>query len=239
MSASYSIGWDVGGWNCDGNRRSRDAIVILDSALNVVGKPYRGNLRECISAANTTSDWLQALFAKCDAKLPEGMPSVVMGIDAALGFSDEFIGLVTRQGCVEPNDVSGMNPYLFRYTERHLFARGWRPLSPVKDMIGSQATKAMHVLAKFAPEVESCGVWTDKHGFRVIETYPTVCRETAVVKKLLAGCRPLGDDDRDDALVCAAIAHLFATDRGSLEVPDHHVSQNEGWIWVSRTGGVQ
>jgi len=27
---AYSIGWDVGGWNCDHNATSRDAIVILN-----------------------------------------------------------------------------------------------------------------------------------------------------------------------------------------------------------------
>jgi hypothetical protein len=26
----FCIGWDVGGWNCDHNPNSRDAIVILD-----------------------------------------------------------------------------------------------------------------------------------------------------------------------------------------------------------------
>ena len=53
-------------------------------------------------------------------------------------------------------------------------------------MIGSQATKGMHVLAKFAPQIESCGVWTDG-GFRAIETYPTACRNTKVIKTLLHG----------------------------------------------------
>ena len=31
--AYFSIGWDVGGWNCDKNQRSRDAIVILNPDL--------------------------------------------------------------------------------------------------------------------------------------------------------------------------------------------------------------
>ena len=45
---SFFIGWDVGGWNCDNNSNSRDAIVILDDDLTLVGKPWRGNLRESI-----------------------------------------------------------------------------------------------------------------------------------------------------------------------------------------------
>ncbi len=232
-SPSFFIGWDVGGWNCDKNGKSRDAIVILDDTLAIVGQPWRGNLRECIATAITTSDWLKALFENCNEKIPEGRVSVTMAIDTPLGFSDEFVGLITRQGCVEPDERSGMNRYLFRQTERYLFDRGLKPLSAIKDMIGSQATKGMHVLAKFAPKIESCGVWTDGLGFRAIETYPAACRDTPEVKKLLKGCKTLGHVDKDDARVCAVVAHLFATKRDTLEEPDDTVPSSEGWIWVT------
>ena len=36
----FFIGWDVGGWNCDRNRSSRDAIVILDTERRIVGTPW-------------------------------------------------------------------------------------------------------------------------------------------------------------------------------------------------------
>lgn len=233
-SPSFFIGWDVGGWNCDKNGKSRDAIVILDDTMAIVGQPWRGNLRECIAAATTTSDWLNALFAKCKAELPAGVVAVTMAIDTPLGLSDEFVALIARQGCVEPNETSGLNRYLFRHTERHLFERGLKPLSAIKDMIGSQATKGMHVLARFAKQIESCGVWTDGYGFRAIETYPTACRNTPAVKKLLKGSKPLGHDDKDDAHVCAVVAHLFATDRDTLEEPDDTAPISEGWIWVTK-----
>jgi len=231
-ASSFSIGWDVGGWNCDKNGKSRDALVILDATLAMVGQPWRGNLRECIAAATTTTDWLRALFAKCQAELPVEAVAVTMAIDTPLGFSDEFVALITRHGGVEPNETSGLNRYLFRHTERHLFDRGLKLLSAVKDMIGSQATKGMHVLAKFAPQIESCGVWTNGHGFRAIETYPTACQNTPAMKKLLQGSPPLGHDDDDDARVCAVVAHVFATQRGALENPDGTVPSSEGWIWV-------
>lgn len=229
---SFSIGWDVGGWNCDRNGHSRDAIVILDETLTIVGQPWRGNLRECIATATTTSDWLKALFAQCQAEFPAGAVAVTMAIDTPLGFSDEFVALITRLGGVEPHATSGLNRYLFRHTERHLFERGLKPLSAIKDMIGSQATKGMHVLTKFAPKIESCGVWTDGHGFRAIETYPTACRNSPAVKALLQGSQPLGHDDKDDARVCAVVAHLFTTQRRALESPDEKVPSSEGWIWV-------
>lgn len=233
-STSFFLGWDVGGWNCDKNGSSRDAIVILDDALALVGQPWRGNLRECITIATTTNEWLKGLFAKCKAEFPVGAMSMTLAIDTPLGFSDEFVALITRQGCVEVSVTSGLNRYLFRHTERHLFDRGLRPLSAIKDMIGSQATKGMHVLGKFAPKIESCGVWTDGCGFLVIETYPTACRDAPEITRLLKGSNTLGHIDIDDARVCALVAYLFATERSKLEGPDENVSNSEGWIWVSK-----
>jgi predicted nuclease with RNAse H fold len=232
MAPSFFIGWDVGGWNCDKNNKSRDAIVILDAALTIVGEPWRGNLRECITNASTTNDWLKALFTRCDARFPEETLPVTMAIDTPLGFSEEFVALVTRQGCIEPGEVSGRNRYLFRHTERHLFAQGRKPLSAIKDMIGSQATKGMHVLAKFAPRVETCGVWTDGYGLRVIETYPAACRKTKVMRMLLKSHKLLDNDDEEDAHICALVAHLFTSDHGMLEGPAATVPRSEGWIWV-------
>lgn len=234
MPPTFFIGWDVGGWNCDTNNKSRDAIVILDSKLTIVGSPWRGNLRECINTATTTRDWLKALFAKSDTEYLEELLPFTMAIDTPLGFSDEFVGLVNQRNYVEPDAISGLNHYLFRHTERHLFQQGLKPLSAVKDMIGSQATKGMHVLAKFAPQIESCGVWTDGAGFRVIETYPAACRNTHAIKTLLQGRKPFAHDDLNDACVCALVACLFATHRSDLGEPSSDVSQREGWIWIPK-----
>jgi hypothetical protein len=159
-----------------------------------------------------------------------------MAIDTPLGFSDEFVRLVTRQGAVEADEVSGRNRYLFRYTERHLFERGLKPLSAIKDMIGSQATKGMHVLARFAPQMLSCGVWTDGAGFRAIETYPAACRNAPVITGLLQGRPSLGHVDLDDARVCALIANLFADGLAQLEAPPDSVPASEGWIWIPSAG---
>ncbi len=228
----FFIGWDVGGWNCDKNSKSRDAIVILDTALRIIGQPWRGNLRVSIAKAATTSDWIRVLFSLCVANPPEQPFRVTMAIDAPLGFSNEFVRLVTDREWTEPAGSYDKNPYLFRQTERYLFQNGRTPLSAVKDMIGSQATKGMHVLAKFAPVIQSCGVWTDGGGLSAIETYPTACRDTEKVKSLLSGHQPLEDADRQDALICALIAHLFASDRGALDSPDASVPCSEGWIWI-------
>jgi hypothetical protein len=59
----FFVGWDVGAWNCDRNGRSRDAIVILNESRSIIGKPWRGNLRECIISAQQTQKGLKAGYA--------------------------------------------------------------------------------------------------------------------------------------------------------------------------------
>ena len=46
QSPDLFIGWDVGGWNCDNNADSRDAIVILDAYK------LRGNVQKQAQVLN-------------------------------------------------------------------------------------------------------------------------------------------------------------------------------------------
>jgi hypothetical protein len=130
--------------------------------------------------------------------------------------------------------VFDKDTYLFRETERHLFRHGLRPLSAIKDMIGSQATKGMHVLAKFARRRLSCGVWSDGGTLRVIEAYPSGCKGSAAVARLRGRFPGLGHEDEEDALTCALVAYLFARQLGVLDAPSGNVPTTEGWIWVPR-----
>lgn len=231
---SFFIGWDVGAWNCDNNRDSRDAIVIVDASCAIVGTPWWGNLRHSAAHASTRGEWLAELFAICAADPPASSVPITMAIDTPLGFPDAFIRLVTGMPCPEPDNAYRMNGYLFRQTERYLVQHGGKPLSAIADRIGSQATKGMHVRAKFAPTVERCGVWTDGHDFRAIETYPAVCRDAAPVRALMHDQRSLGHPDKDDALICAIVAYLFATNPAAFEPPPDTIPPSEGWIWAPR-----
>lgn len=121
---------------------------------------------------------------------------------------------------------------MFRHTERLLFAHGLKPLSAVKDMIGSQASKGMHALAKFAPHRTSCGVWTDNRHLAAIEAYPSACKTSPTLAKLRGGLPTLGHGDETDALSCALVAYLFDQRREALAAPGVSVPPSEGWIWV-------
>jgi hypothetical protein len=237
-SPTFFVGWDVGGWNCDRNTNSRDALVILDDTLGLVGRSWRGNLRAAINESGTTRDFGCRLFGLCLAELPTDSTRLTLAIDTPLGFSREFAQLVTRIAISEPVGESATNPYLFRRTERMLFERRLRPLSAVKDMIGSQATKGLHVLAKYAPVVVSCGVsrsHAEPH-LTALEAYPSGCKGSQLIASLRARVtgEPRDTDDERDALTCALIAYLFANQPQYLEPPDGSVPDDEGWIWLPK-----
>ncbi|MDA8483382.1 hypothetical protein NNO07_09905 [Pseudomonas resinovorans] len=243
-SAPLFIGWDVGGWNCDKNPSSRDALVVLDSQRNVLGRPWRGNLRRPINQSADTDAFISRLLNLCelDASRFDSAP-VVLAIDTPLGFSQGFIDLVVNGQAADAIEGSSENPYLFRRTERFLFERGLNPLSPLKDMIGSQATKGMHVLARFAPMIESCGVWTDQIRLRAIEAYPSACKRSNTMSELHEqygiGKSPdaqwpegFHHADQVDALTCALIAWLSHFQPGKLVQPTSEIPVREGWIFA-------
>lgn len=246
----FMIGWDVGGWNCDDNIKSRDAIVILNSEQKIVGTPWRGNLRVIINDATDTQGWLEHLFELCKMELPGNPIRATLAIDTPLGFSQEFAQLVTRLDSQNTIGQSDTNTYLFRQTERFLFDHGLKPLSAIKDMIGSQATKGMHVLARFSPKMVQCGVWTDGDVLTAIEAYPSACKKSQFIQESLQPflrsesidspmkqwTNGIDHQDKLDALICALVAHTFTFQPDVLASPPDSIPEKEGWIWVPKDG---
>lgn len=230
------IGWDVGGWNCDKNPASRDALVVLDAKRQLLGKPWRGNLRRCINQAADTPEFIARLLELCELDVtPFASTPVVLAIDTPLGFSTAFIELIVQGRAAGPIGNAASNPYLYRRTERYLFERGLMPLSAIKDMIGSQATKGMHVLARFAPHIQSPGVWTDHQYLRAIEAYPSAAKRSSHVAALLAALPEQGafaHADIGDAYLCALVAWQFHYQPLQLVQPEPGVDSREGWIYV-------
>lgn len=246
-SSGLFIGWDVGAWNCDKNPSSRDALVVLDSQRKLVGKPWRGSLRRLINQSADTDDFLRRLLELCQLEDHGQSAPVVLAIDTPLGFSQGFIDLLVHGHAADTIDRSSKNPYLFRRTERLLFERGLSPLSALKDMIGSQATKGIHVLARFAPQVETCGVWTGGTRLRAIEAYPSACKHSTAMAELqrdfgISGQTEAGlpegfqHGDQTDALTCALVGWLFHGHLDKLLQPTLDIPVKEGWIFAPVDG---
>ena len=208
--------------------------VILNAQRKLVGAPWRGNLRLTINEALHAQEWPDRLFSLCGAEVPTELSLATVAIDTPLGFSESIRRLVSHLEAAGSIGQSGNNPYLYRETERFLFRHGIKPLSAIKDMIGSQATKGMHVLAKFAPESSGCGVWTDGDVLTAIEAYPSPCKRSVIVQNMRRTYSRLRHEDEEDALTCALIAYLFVHQRDELAAPANNVQHREGWIWVPK-----
>lgn len=83
--STIGVGWDVGGWNCDNNSKSRDALVIVGALGELLGQPWRGNLRHVINEAVRTADFLAKIFGLCRLASGFSNSSVTVAIDAPHG----------------------------------------------------------------------------------------------------------------------------------------------------------
>jgi hypothetical protein len=237
--------WDVGAWNCDRNKESRDALVAL--AEDARGEPrWVGgcaglNLRADLNEYAGTA-LISAYLRRCRVNGPTAVRTV--SIDTPLGWPTPFRVLINTGVTVTVPAQADDNPYLFRQTERVLFNAGRRPLSAIRDMIGSQATKGIHFLTRTSATRPSVGVWETTEGVTVIETYPAPCKKSSlvcdmfneimreeVVQESFRTHRAF-QDDLGDALRCAVIAWLYAKDKSKLAPPTEDNPAEEGWIWV-------
>ena len=230
----WHIGWDVGGWDCERNANSRDAVTILGSDGKMLGVAWRGNLRTVIGQSDTASEWVAAIAQLCEINFPTDQKAV-FAIDASLGFPAALLRLCAGVPVHDEGWRSAANPYLFREAERYLHRQGFRPMSPIKDMIGSQSAKVLHALHRFKFKNNPGGVWATHDGFQALETYPTACRHAPAVLKILTRSKKQANSDREDARVCAAIALLFQQRRKELVGPPEGLDQAEGWIWHPQT----
>lgn len=238
--ATYYVGWDVGGWYCDQNASSRDAIVVLGSdGKEVEGCKKRRVVRGELGKKHI-HEFLNAFFK---TNLFGEKDSFIFAIDAVFSFPGGMSALLSGG----PFDLDGDawkaggsmdNPLLFRYTER--FVRkttGKKPLSVIQDSIGSQAAKAIYFLRHFGFVQRDVGIW--KNGSAAaVETYPSVEGEKG--------------DDVADAETCARLAKKFAQNSELLFRPDdgydktsfesrreyRETIKTEGWIWFSKEKAV-
>lgn len=246
MSDTVFIGWDVGAWLSKGG----DALWVLDKDGNTLGSPWHGNLGVDLQAADSVDAFIDELLSHCGVYKFPRRPMFVLAIDAPLALPEGFVRLVNGTTAPEHLGAAIGNPYLFRATER-IAAKylGRNPLSPLQDQIGSQTTKILHFLAKFHLRNNQDGVWLKnaeekRSELHVIEAYPAMCKRDEGVQPKAMEIRysdqlrqhPGASPDEKDALLCAIIALLYATDNGALHQPekDNDFCPSEGWIWFPK-----
>lgn len=255
--ANYFIGWDVGAWYCDNNSKSKDALVILNSEGEIIGKPWRGNLSNLINTESCLEKFLEQLFTLCKASgIDDTVDQICLAIDTPLGFPVGFRKLLMEGETIDIRPPAEKkvktnrhiyNPYLYRETERILYEKfGKVPLSPILHMIGAQATKGIHFLNHFKLERASLGVW-GKDNLTVIEAYPATVKNSNLslsddsatifkssLRELEAGNLSPAKQDRFDAYKCAVVAKAFVEEKDSLIAPEGKIDASEGWIWTKK-----
>lgn len=250
QAARLCVGWDVGGWHCDRNKASRDALVVtagVEGEAFLVGRPWRGNLRALLMAQS--GEALVAEMLKLCAVEAGGAAEIFVAIDTPLGWPSAMMRLIQGGPATFVSPADGENPYTRRATELDLIRRGFSPLSAVRDMLGSQSTKGIHFLRAADLEEASPGIWRQTYdGGRTvtaIETYPGVALKTrrlgAMQAKLLGQAggtlarqdSPSYDDIRD-AFACSLVARLFAESPDEIEPIPTSVPEGEGWIVLPR-----
>lgn len=241
-------GWDVGGWHCDRNRESRDALVVLtvgaDDQPVLTGKAWRGSLRATLMR-HSGLDLVRAMLRHCDVSL-DGAEGVVIAIDAPLGWPQAMLELANGGGLTEVSDRDFENPYTRRQTELDLIRQGFAPLSNVRDMIGSQSTKAMHFLRAAGLAPQPLARWS-AGSVTAMETYPAVALTNArcahlhglLMHDLLVWqsiTQPALPDVRD-ALACAVVAHMASEQPHAVIQPPADYPSLEGWIILPKAEG--
>jgi hypothetical protein len=248
VTADLFLGWDVGGWNCDRkNAESRDALCALEiqgAGPVVVGKPWRGNLRDLL-VAHEGRALIDAMLERLDLD-PDAERYLSIAIDTPLAWPKPMIDLLTAGAVVDVPAKADCNPYLFRaqerelFTKRALFAKGRGPLSAVRDMIGSQSTKGIHFLRRAGLTRKSVGVWTSEATVAV-ETYPAPAVKDADIfrrtRELAESAPPIrhgkaAQTDVRDAITCALVAWLHRRSPERLVAPHEAADLAEGWIWL-------
>jgi hypothetical protein len=246
MGNTYYIGWDVGAWHCDKNTKSQDCLwVIRSNDKDNSGIHRRLCIREQFNG-NNVIEFLNNVFDNDeDRKINFGQDDeIFIAIDAVLCWPKYFIELIGN-GSVENNILSKINeainnPFLYRETERIVYreterivGKKHKPLSAVQGQIGSQSTKAIFFLKKYAFMKDTPGVW--KCGkITVIETYPAILCDSTFTH-----------NDENDAKLCAELAQQFASDadkdadKKELRYPESkeeiESAKQEGWIWFYKS----
>lgn len=235
------IGWDVGGWM--GGKHGiavaqwtvgSDKLQWLGSTVCSIaqGKVFTPHTLFNAAVKNISTEYLENSH-------------IVIGIDAPLGYPDDFVKLVTgKQVAFERPAKEIDNRLAYRDTERYVHQTfGKKPLSATFDKLGNNATVAVYHI----------GAWCKDLGYSVhpimeeaqdakiiIEVYPALIKDTKgkalnPVKDLLPDYIAEGTDEAD-AAICAVMAIAYGANGRYSKLP-RLIGPSKEWITPSKTEG--
>lgn len=271
--ATYFVGWDVGAWNCEKTKfadGSQDSVVVLKKNCEDIDLQFAwmGNIYEREETNfNSWCDFLKILIS--DKKnvifhnkelfndIEKNKCNFVVAIDAILGCPQAAYNIWNLREPLDNNKNIGYNKanFIYRTTENVIQST---PLSVVKDMLGSQSTKALYLLKTMGMNWNEKTFQWRKDDDIAFETYPAAAASNYATFELLKSkeiyigkhqgyydyinkniidIKKLKKaknkySDFIDALVCAQVATTE-----NLSAPSEKetaAAQKEGWIWLPR-----
>ena len=278
--STYYVGWDVGAWECPNTKfaaRSQDCITILDEGGKLLFA-WMGNIY-CPPKNNNgdakLKDETKTLFKLINSligdenniihksndfsKIDEN-DKLFIAIDAILGLPNLATSLFNLDENEKNTDkvediIKNHKKYLFRLTERNL-PKHKSPLSVLKDMLGSQATKALFTLRYWNFKWNAQELVWEMDNHISLETYPSAAYANVInmndkmeiewnnvfnandepPKIQLNPAKDIKSRwlDLNDSIICAKVAKEYKENNclsPSLGEEDEAAKQ-EGWIWL-------
>ncbi len=235
-----AIGWDVGGWM--GNKQGIAALswVPGEKEIQWLGTP------KSISLPRDAMLSPLRILSSLSAGSFDGS-SLVMGVDAPLGYPLQFCQLVEEEAVTINCPAREIdNPLAYRETDRYIFRRfGKKPLSAVFDRLGNGSTVALTHVRHWCRE----GDWQlipqmqeEPSGPVILEVYPALLKINnselmePLLKLLPSSIKP--GTDACDAALCSLYALAYAA-RGAFNPlpplvgppPGLRAVKREGWIY--------
>lgn len=237
----FALGWDVGGWM--GDKNSFVLIKINNNKDKLDWFFCNNNFQIDNGELFNLNDIFKKLYKR---EIPDNI-SLVIGIDAPLSFSVEFVNfLKNKNSYIKKPKKEIFNPLAYRSTDRYIYNKyGKKTLSAAFDRLGNNATVAISHIRYWEKDydlkINQNNFIKDK--INIIESYPALLKPSKYEKAFKSIDKMIPEDisigtDKYDAALCALMAVQFGCENNFKKLPklkyppsEKNIYQKEGWIY--------
>ena len=238
---TIAIGWDVRGW-----RGTQQAVAVLKINDGQLEWNISDDFQFEPNVPLTLSSLLEPALGVDYQRYISDADKIIIGIDAPLAFSNEFIRLLNDDASeFIPTESQITNPLAFRRCEHWVKETyGKMPLSASFDKLGNGATLAISMAHSLKKEgFQLLPQDTLNSDRAIIEVYPGIHKVEPnrasmaihpIHQHIPLDCLP--GTDQYDAAICAITAAIHAGVGAQLDLPALAVYQSsfdpaEGWVY--------